>query len=176
MRRNNVFREENSKIKRLEHEAKNNYSEILNIKKGQSYPAVLKYVSSEYDPLRKVYSVIFVYELYISSTQSKVVYDFFYLWNNKTYRNNTINRLIRTLEAYNLSLTGRDYRNEQSITLACSWLIGTRVELVPYIYKGVKYKVVSSERKDYFRSQILWNCLNDECLNEFGERIKLFEE
>lgn len=155
---------------------KNRNSESLELEKKKSYPAVLRYVAPEYDPLRRVYSVRFVYELYVSTSQTKLVDDIYLLWDNKSYRSNTINRLINVLFEYHLSLIDRDFRNEQSITNACSWLAGTRVELVPYSYNGIKFKVVSTERKDYNRTKILWQCLREDSLDEFKERLERDEE
>ena len=126
---------------------------------GKSYPAVLKDVIWEYDYLRNVYKVKFKYLVYLSPVETKEVEDVFYWWDCPRYRRNTIDKVLRISEVYDIRLSDKDYRNEIAFSNAFKWLIDTRVEISPYRYKGKKYKVVCSERNNWARIQELWNYL-----------------
>lgn len=143
-----------------------------NLEVGKSYPAILTDVTSEYDGVRKVYVVKFTYRVYLSATQTIVVEDIFYLWNCPDFKRNTLEKMERVLSAYNLVLIPKDYRNELAFVNACRWLVGTRVELSPYRYKGIRYKVVSTERKDLYRVDKLWKCMLNNNLEGFENRFK----
>lgn len=138
----------------------NNKNINLNkIIKGQSYPGVLEDVVPEYDYIRKVYVVKFFYKVYLSPSQTEEVEDYFYMWDKQKYRRFTFERLNKMLDAYNLKLISKDYRNEITIANACKWLVGTKVEIKQYRYKGARYKVVSTERNDEYRINCLWECM-----------------
>lgn len=154
----------------------NSKSLSLEMENGKSYPSVLKDVISEYDPIRKVYVVKFIYKIYFNATQTKEVVDNFYLWDRSKYRRTALERLDKVLNAYNLSLIYKDYRNETSITNACKWLVDTKVEIQQYSYKGNRYKVLSSERNDSRRIDCLWECMLKNDLDSFPECLKSTDE
>lgn len=126
---------------------------------GKSYPAVLKDVIWEYDYVRNVYKVKFEYLVYLSLTEKIKVEDVFYWWDCPRYRRNTIDKVLRISEVYDIRLSDKDYRNEIAFSNAFKWLIDTRVEISPYRYKEKKYKVVCSERNNWARIRELWNYL-----------------
>lgn len=155
-------------------EAKIDEKKVL--EKGKSYPAVLEKVEPWHDDIRGTYAVGFVYKVYLDNSKTVEVVDNYYFWDSPGYRNNTIGKLTKTASAYNLLLIYKDYRNEVSITNAFSWLVGTRVELSSYRYKGTRYKVISTERKDSYRVNILWECLRENNIDGFEEELKRDEE
>lgn len=143
-----------------------------NLLVGKSYPAVLVGVTSERDEVRKVYVVKFTYRVYLSTTQTVEVEDVFYLWDCPSFKRNTLEKIYRVMGAYNLALIPKDYRNEIVFANACKWLVGTRVELSPYRYKGIRYKVVTTERNDFYRVNKLWKCLLNDNLEDFEKQLK----
>lgn len=143
---------------------------------GKSYPAVLRDVIWEYDHVRSVYKVKFKYLVYLSPTETVEVEDVFYWWSCPRYRGNTMNKILRISEIYDIRLTDRDYRNEIAFSNAFKWLIDTRVEISPYRYKGKKYKVVCSERNNCGRIQQLWSCLKENGVDNSSYRFKHNDE
>lgn len=142
----------------------------------KSYPAVLIDVTFEYDAIRDVYKVRFKYRVYLSTSEWIEVFDDFYWWNCANYKKYTLDKIIRVMEAYNLRLLPKDYRNEIVFTKAFKWLIGTRVEISPYRYKGKRYKIVCTERSNEHRIDILWKCLRQDDVDNFLYRLISGEE
>lgn len=143
-----------------------------NLEVGKSYPAVLTDVTSEHDEVRQVYVTKFTYKVYLSATETEEVEDIFYWWDCNRFKRNTLDKIYRITSSYNLVLMYKDYRNEMAFANAFKWLVGTRVELSPYRYKGIRYKVVSTERKDLYRVDKLWKCMLNNNLEGFEKRFK----
>lgn len=143
---------------------------------GKSYPAILTDVTSEHDEVRQVYVTKFTYKVYLSATETEKVEDIFYWWDCDRYKRNTLNKVYRVTGAYNLVLMYKDYRNEMAFANAFKWLEGTRVELLPYRYKGIRYKVVTTERKDSYRVSRLWECMLNNNLKDFEKKLKKTED
>lgn len=139
---------------------------------GKSYPAILTDATSEHDEVRQVYVTKFTYKVYLSATETEKVEDIFYWWDCDRYKRNTLNKVYRVTDAYNLMLMYKDYRNEMAFANAFKWLEGTRVELLPYRYKGIRYKVVTTERKDSYRVSRLWECMLNNNLDGFEKHFK----
>lgn len=154
-------------------ENNNENIESVEMANGKSYPSVLTDVVSEYDYIRKVYVVSFIYKVYLNASQTKEVVDNFYMWDHPTYKRVSLERLDKLLDAYNLKLIYKDYRNEMTITNACKWLVGTKVEIQQYRYKGIKYKVLSTERNQTYRVSCLWECMLKNDLDSFPECLEI---
>ena len=157
-------------------ETNNEKVEFKKMVNGKSYPAVLIDVISEYDPIIKAYVVRFIYKVYLSASQTEEVVENFYMWDYHRYKGFTFERLDKVLSAYNLNLIYKDYRNEMKIVNACKWLVGTLVEIKQYRYKGVKYKVLSTERNEPYRIELLWKCMLKNDLGSFPEILKSEDE
>jgi hypothetical protein len=145
-----------------------------NLEVGKSYPAVLIDVRIVHDSIKDAYAVEFVYKAYLSLEQTETVIDTLYWWDLPNFKNFTIRDINKLMEVYNLNLIPKDYRNEISFVNACKWLIGTRVELSPYRYKNIRYKIVSTERNNHKKINFLWKCLSNNNLSMFTKL--LFEE
>lgn len=130
----------------------------LKIKK--SYPALLVDVRVSHDDIRDVYTVEFVYRVYQSLQQTQEVVDVLYWWDLPSYRKFIMRNINKLGEVYNLNLISKDCRNEISLANAFKWLIGTRVEILPYRYGNIRYKVASTERNNIERINFLWKCLS----------------
>ncbi len=128
---------------------------------GKSYAAVLKDVVWEYDHIRSVYVVKFKYLLYLAPTETKEVEDFIYWWDCPNYRINTTNKIEKLSQIYNLNLDLRYYRNVVVFTSAFKWLVDTKVVITPYRYKGIKYKVICTERCGEIKVNRLWHAMLD---------------
>ena len=143
---------------------------------GKSYPGVLIDITSENDEIRGVYKARFKYRVYLSTSEWVEVFDDFYWWNCTSYKRYTLEKVTRVMGAYNLVLIPKDYRNEIVFTKTCKWLIGTRVEITPYRYKGKRYKVVCTERNNQSRIGVLWDCLREDDVNNFLCRLEQDEK
>lgn len=139
---------------------------------GKTYPAVLIGVTSEYDDIRGVYKTVFKYRVYLLPKKIEEVVDDFYWWNCPSFKRNTIEKIYRVMSVYNLVLIPRDYRNETVFANTCNWLIGTRVELSPYRYKGIRYKILCTERNNVYRTDKLWKCMLENNLDKFPELLE----
>ncbi len=135
--------------------------EEFKLEVGKVYPAILKDVIWEYDPIRNVYVVKFKYTVYLKATETVAVNDIFYWWNCPRYRSNTLNKILKISELYDIKLSEKDYRNEIAFTNVFKWLIDTRVVISPYRYKGKKYKVVCTERNKWSTVEELWDYLKE---------------
>lgn len=127
---------------------------LLDSKK--TYPGVLVKVISDYDYVREVNVVRFVYKVYLDKFQTIEVMENIYFWDNPRCRMGSMKKLNRILESYNLELLPKDYRNELSLVNSLKWLVGTRVEIKKYNYKGIKFRVIYTERNNAFRVNNLW--------------------
>ncbi|MBE6159128.1 MAG: hypothetical protein E7159_04825 [Firmicutes bacterium] len=131
--------------------------EETKLKIGKMYVAVLKDVIWEYDHIRNIYVVKFKYIVYLSPTETREVEDVFYWWDSPRYRANTINKMIKISQMYDIRLNDKDYKSEFAFAGAFKWLIDTRVVISPYRYRGIKYKVVCTERNNWEDTISLWN-------------------
>lgn len=126
-----------------------NIYEDKKLENGRGYAAVLTDVIAGYDYVKEIATTDYIYKVYISPLEITEVVDSVKYYRQSRFLGGTVRKVLRLVSKYKHRIAERDYRNEFALANAFKSLIGTKVELKPFNYKGEqKYKVVSTEREN----------------------------
>lgn len=115
---------------------------------GIEYISVLKNVNVSETYTAKTPTIDFIYEVYAGTTPKIAVDTFVFDISNKQYLEKEIKRLKDVLCKYSLELSVNEFKNVNTIALACQCLVGLKAKIQQYSKNGYsKYDVIVTEKK-----------------------------